>query len=142
MWYQRRLESSQTGHSRHRSSRRSQPIVGCCVQGWWGPLWIEHKPTLCEGASIPLVVAEMYPLLRELVDDVTLVSEEDVKSAIRRLALRNKLVAEGAGAESLAAALTVPLEERGKTVCIISGGSIAAELLMTILAKDPNRAPR
>ena len=107
-----------------------------------GPLWIEHKPTVCEGASIPLVVAEMYPLLRELVDDVTLVSEEDVKSAIRRLVLRNKLVAEGAGAESLAAALTVPLEERGKTVCIISGGSIAAELLMTILAKDPNRAPR
>ena len=106
-----------------------------------GPLWIEHQPTVCEGASIPLVVAEMYPLLRELVDDVALVSEEDVKSAMRRLALRNKLVAEGAGAESLAAALAAPLEERGKTVCVISGGSISAELLMTILAKDTDLVP-
>ena len=106
-----------------------------------GPLWIERQPTVCEGASIPLVVAEMYPLLRELVDDVALVSEEDVKSAVRRLALGNKLVAEGAGAESLAAALTSPLEERGKTVCVISGGSISAELLVTILAKDTDRAP-
>ncbi len=99
-----------------------------------GPLWIEHKPTVCEGASLPLVVAEMYPLLRQLVDDVALVSEEDVKSAVRRLALRNKMVAEGAGAESLAAALRAPLQERGKTVCIISGGSIGADLLMTILS--------
>ena len=91
---------------------------------------------MCEGASIPLVVAEMYHFLRKLVDDMTLVSEVDVKSAIRRQSLRNKLVAEGAGAASLAAALTGPLEERGKTVCLISGGSIAADLLMTILARD------
>ena len=104
-----------------------------------GPLWIEHRPTVCEGASIPVVVAEMYPLLRELVDDVALVPEEGVKAAIRRLALRNKLVAEGAGAESLAAALATPLQERGRTVCVISGGSISAELLMTILAEDTDR---
>lgn len=104
-----------------------------------GPLWIEHRPTVCDGASIPLVVAEMYPLLRELVDDVALVSEKSVKSAIKRLALGNKMVAEGAGAESLAAALEAPPEERGTAVCIISGGSIAAELLMTILQGDWTR---
>ena len=76
----------------------------------------------------------MYPLLRQLVDEVALVSEEDVKSAIRRLALRNHLVVEGAGAVSVAAALAMPL--RGKTVCILSGGSIDTALLRTILAND------
>ena len=100
------------------------------------PTWVEHRPTVCEGASIPLVVAEMYPLLRELLDDVCLVSEEAVKAAIKRLVLQNKLLAEGAGAESLAAAQATPAKERGKSVCVVSGGSIGVELLRTILGDD------
>ncbi len=101
-----------------------------------GPTWIEWQPTICEGVSTPLIVDQMYPLLRQLVDDVALVSEEDVKSAIRRLALRNSLVVEGAGAVSVVAALAMPLEKRGKTVCILSGGSIDTALLRAILAND------
>ena len=64
---------------------------------------------------------------------MVLVSEEQIADAIRYLALENKLVAEGAGAMSLAAALNTPVEERGKTVCVLTGGSIDAGKLAKIL---------
>ena len=100
-----------------------------------GPVWIDWKPTICEGASTPLIVDEMYPFLRQVVDEAALVSEADARAAIRRLALGNKLIAEGAGAISVAAALNEPPEKRGKTVCIVSGGSIDPELLASILTE-------
>ena len=50
-----------------------------------------------------------------------------------RLAMKNKLVTEGAGALAVAAALALPREERGKTVCILSGGSVDPGQLAEIL---------
>ena len=97
-------------------------------------LWIQSGATICDGAAVPVIVDQMYPLLREVVDDVVLIPEEAVKDAIRHLALKNKLVVEGAGALSVAAALSTPPEERGKAVCILSGGSIDAARLSKILA--------
>jgi threonine dehydratase len=102
-------------------------------------VWIEWQDTICEGASVPIIVDEMYPLLSSVVDEVVLVSEEAVKDAIRLLALRNKLVAEGAGAASVAAALAVPADQRGKSVCIVSGGSIDAEVLAAIVGPGARR---
>jgi len=58
-----------------------------------------------------------------------------IEDSIRFLALENKLVVEGSGALSLAAALQASKSERGKTVCILSGGSIDAEKLAHILEK-------
>lgn len=98
------------------------------------PVWIEWRDTICEGASVPIIVDEMLPLLTDVVDDVVLVSEEEVRWAIRYLATRQKLVAEGAGAAAVAAALKTPPEERGRTVSIVSGGSIDASLLVDILS--------
>jgi threonine dehydratase len=72
-------------------------------------------------------------LVMEVVDEVVLVSENDIKKAIRYLALENKLVTEGSGAMSLAAALNTPKEERGKTVCILTGGSIDSDKLIKII---------
>jgi threonine dehydratase len=99
-----------------------------------GPTWIEWKDTVVEGASTPVITDEMYPLLRSLVDEVVLVSEDQVKGAMRRLALRNKLVTEGAGAAARAAAFSVPVKERGVTVCVVSGGSVDEALLREVLA--------
>jgi threonine dehydratase len=75
----------------------------------------------------------MWPLLRTVVDDTVMVSEDQVKDAIRRLALDNKLVLEGAGAASVAAALAVPASERGRSVCVLSGGSIDGDKLAAIV---------
>jgi len=99
-----------------------------------GPTWVESMPTICDGTIVPLVVDEMYPLLRQVVDDVVLVSEDEVKAAIKRLLLGNKLLVEGSGAMSVAAAVATPAEQRGRTVCILSGGSIDTDKLMDIVA--------
>jgi threonine dehydratase len=99
-----------------------------------GPTWIEWQHTVVEGASTPVITDEMYPLLRSLVDEVVLVSEVQVKQAMRQLALRDKLVTEGAGAAALAAALSVPVEHRGVSVCVVSGGSVDEALLREVIA--------
>ncbi len=100
-----------------------------------GPVWIEWHETLVEGASTPVITHNMYPMLRKLIDEVVLVSESEVKAAMRRLALNDKLVTEGAGAAGLAAALKVPISQRGSSVCVVSGGSVDpvlfAELVTT-----------
>ena len=101
-----------------------------------GPTWIEWHDTIVEGASTPVITDEMYPMLRELVDHVVLVTEKEVMSAMRRLALEDKLVTEGAGAAALAAALATPVEERGRTVCVVSGGSVDRSLLGRILSQN------
>lgn len=100
------------------------------------PLWVDAKPTICDGCGAPLAFDEMYPLLRQVVDDVVLVSEDEAKAAIKVLALKNKLIVEGAGALSVAAALATPIKDRGKTACVVSGGSIDTERLLGILTDD------
>ncbi len=98
------------------------------------PSWVEAGETICDGTMVPVVVDEMYPLVSSVVDRVVLVSEADVRTAIAHLALRNKLVVEGSGAMSLAAALG---EERdGPVACILSGGSIGADRLADILTAE------
>ena len=99
------------------------------------PVSINPKPTICYGVAVPFVYEPMYPLLQKIVDDVLTVSEEKVKTAIKQLMLDNRLVVEGAGALSVAAALEMPEERRGKTACIISGGSIGKEALSAILSE-------
>ena len=89
--------------------------------------------TICDGVAVPYVTDEMFPLLRELVDDVVLVPEAEVRATIRRLAVRERIVAEGAGALALAAALAQPAAERGRTVCLVTGGNIDAADLAAIL---------
>ncbi|GAH70526.1 unnamed protein product [marine sediment metagenome] len=74
--------------------------------------------------------------MKQIVDDTVLVSEDAVKSAIRRLALRNKILVEGSGVLSVAAATGTPLSKRGKTVCILSGGSIDTRILRDIIRGD------
>lgn len=89
--------------------------------------------TFCEGVAVSFMFPEMEALLRELLDDVVTVEEEAVFAAIQQLALKNKVIAEGAGALAVAAALQTPEAERGRTVAIISGGSIDPDKLANIL---------
>jgi len=97
----------------------------------------QPKPTLSDGSAVNLSAFpnsdENLQLVKETIDEVVLVSEDQIRDAIRYLALENKLVAEGSGAMSLAAALNASKEERGKTVCILTGGSIDSEKLTKIL---------
>ncbi|MFQ5414029.1 MAG: threonine/serine dehydratase [Phycisphaerae bacterium] len=110
----------------HESLRRGEPASVAC-----------H--TMCDGVAVPYITDDVYPIARNLVDKVCLVSDNDVKAAITRLALGNRIVVEGAGALAVAAALATPPRDRGRTVCLVTGGSIDAPDLITIL-RDPAAA--
>jgi threonine dehydratase len=86
--------------------------------------WVTPSDTICDGTMVPLIVNEMYPLLREVIDEVVIVQESRVREALRELAQKNKVVAEGSGALALAGALHQDPGMRGKAVCVVSGGSI------------------
>ena len=104
----------------HESLKAGRPVEVSCQ-------------TLCDGVAVPYITDEMFPRLHALVDATRLVSEERVKAMIRALALANKLVVEGSGALALAAALAENPAERGRAVCLVTGGSIDAGKLAAIL---------
>ena len=84
---------------------------------------VEYTPTFVDGIGGPNVFPGVWELSRELLDGSLVVSPEEAADAIRLLAERNRVIAEGAGATSLAAALAGKAGA-GKVVCVISGGNI------------------
>lgn len=89
--------------------------------------------TMSDGVAVPYLTDEMYPLLREVVDEVVLVSEEATKQAIRQLALENKMIVEGAGALAAAAAMKYPAQKRGLSVAIVTGGGVDMDKFVAMM---------
>jgi threonine dehydratase len=100
------------------------------------PITVECK-TICDGVAVPYITDELFPLLHELIDDVILVSERSVRLAIRSMLLGNKMLSEPSGALALAAAQKVAPSQRGKCVCLVTGGSISFDLMLEILQETP-----
>jgi len=94
---------------------------------------IETKPSFIKSIGGPSLVPQLWPVARELIDGAETVSLEQVTDAVRLLFSRARVVAEGAGAASLAAALSSP-RAQGNVVCVISGGNIDADAYATVLA--------
>jgi threonine dehydratase len=96
------------------------------------PVAIPHDAGFVSGIGYGQVLPEMWPLARSLIDGVITVTLAQVARAIRLLAENNRIVAEGAGAVSVAAALTG--EYSGLNVCaVISGGNIDSDVFAAIL---------
>jgi len=89
--------------------------------------------TACDGVAVPYMTEEVFAVVAPLVDDAVLVSEAEVRAAMRRLALEDKLVAEPSGALAPAAAWRA--QGRGPHVAIVSGGSVEASLLAGVLGE-------
>jgi len=98
------------------------------------PVKIEYKPSFVDGIGSGSVLDEMWPIARALLDGSLVMSLNDVAEAVRILAERNRVIAEGAGATPVAAALAE--EGGGKTVCVVSGGNIDLEKLARILRRE------
>ncbi|MBB74717.1 MAG: threonine dehydratase [Planctomycetaceae bacterium] len=90
--------------------------------------------TICDGVAVPYITAEMFPLLQRLVDRIALVSEDDVRAAMRILAIGNKMVAEPSAALATAAALALPQSERGLSVCLVTGGNLNPAVFAEIVS--------
>ena len=99
------------------------------------PVTVAMQPSFISGAGAPSVLQEMWPLIQALIDDTRVVPVSGVASAIRLLAQHNHVVAEGAGAIPVAAALA-ERDSIGKTVCVVTGGNIDLEVLARILLQQ------
>jgi threonine dehydratase len=99
------------------------------------PVSIDYHASFVDGAGSKALLPAMWERARSLVADAVAVPLADVAEAVRLLATRAHVVAEGAGALGLAAALA-GRGGTGRVVCIVSGGNIDADRLATILAGD------
>lgn len=95
----------------------------------------EAAPTIADGLAggfgkLPL------ELIKERVEEIVLVTEEEIRAAVLALLESDQLVVEGAGAVGVAALLFEKVDLRGrKVVAILSGGNIDADLLFQIMAE-------
>lgn len=97
------------------------------------PVRIEPRRSFVDGIGGASVLAEMWPLASSLLDGSLLVTPEETAEAVRLLAERNGVVAEGAGATSVAAALA-GRAGGGTVACVVSGGNIGPQDLAAILS--------
>ncbi|HTK23413.1 MAG TPA: pyridoxal-phosphate dependent enzyme [Gaiella sp.] len=96
---------------------------------------VEYTASFVDGAGSKALLPAMWERARTLVDSAVALPLADVAEAVRILATRGHVVAEGAGALSLAAALAGHAGE-GRVVCIVSGGNIDPDRLAAILAGE------
>ncbi|HEU5286904.1 MAG TPA: threonine/serine dehydratase [Candidatus Limnocylindria bacterium] len=104
--------------------------------------WREHEPretervnTFADGLATRTTFAMPQAILRDMLDDFVLVSDDDLYRAMRVLLVEGHLVAEGAGAAPVAAARKIRDRLAGKTVvCWVSGGNATAASLERALA--------
>jgi threonine dehydratase len=97
------------------------------------PTEVAGTPSFVDGSGAPRLLPKMWPLAREALAGAFPVPIDDAAAAVRLLANRARVVAEGAGALSLAAALAGRVGT-GKIVCVVSGGNIDEAKLAAILA--------
>lgn len=96
------------------------------------PKTVDYVPTFIDGSGGKSILPAMWPYVRNLVSGSLVVDVEAVASAVRLLLERNRVLAEGAGALPVAAALSGKAGG-GKVVCVVSGGNLDTSKLMTIL---------
>ena len=96
------------------------------------PVKVEYTPSFVDGIGSPEVFPDMFELARDLLAGSLVAELEEVERAVRLLAGRARVVAEGAGATPLAVALS-GAAGTGRVVCVVSGGNIDAATLAGIL---------
>jgi threonine dehydratase len=106
------------------------PLVATLAAG--SPQEVDYRPSFVDGAGGRLVLPGMWPLVREVVDGALAATLDETAGAVRLLAERVRVIAEGAGALAVAAALSGRAGS-GRVACVVSGGNIDFSTLTTIL---------
>ena len=97
---------------------------------------LDHVDTFADGIAVKTPGETTFKMIEQYVDGIVTVSEDEIAAAILALMENQKLVAEGAGATPVAAALfgKLPIEGK-KTVCLISGGNIDVNILSRVITR-------
>jgi len=106
------------------------PLAASLAAG--APRTVDYRPSFVDGIGSKSVFPQMLERARAVVDGSLVSTLEEIGAALRLLAERNHVIAEGAGACSVAAALA-GRAGGGKVVCVVSGGNIDAEKLASLL---------
>jgi threonine dehydratase len=101
---------------------------------------VDYQPSFVDGIGSKTVLPQMLDRARRLIDGALVTSLEEVAAAVRLLAERNRVIAEGAGACPVACARSGQAGS-GKIVCIVSGGNIDAKKLCAILCERSEGDP-
>ena len=92
--------------------------------------------TFADGIAVKHPGDLTFDLIRKYVDDVVTVTEDEIAVAILALIEKQKLIAEGAGAVSVAAVMSDKIPEEGKNVvCLVSGGNIDVNILSRVITR-------
>ena len=113
----------------------AEPETGAALAGALAagsPVDVGYRASFVDGAGSQRVLDSMWPLIRPLVDGALAVGIGETAAAVRLMAERARVVAEGAGALALAAALSGRAGS-GRVVCVVSGGNINLGKLAEIL---------
>lgn len=99
------------------------------------PVRLDGVDTVADGLGSPMAGDLTYPLVRDHVDDVVLVEDEEIARAVSDLLVFTKLLAEPAGAAAVAALRSgrLPLEEGERVVAVVSGGNVDPDRLEELL---------
>ena len=100
------------------------------------PVTLDSVQTFADGIAVKHPGDTTFEMVREYVDEVVTVSEDEIAAAILSLIEKQKLIAEGAGAVGVAAAMfnKLPIEGK-KVVCVISGGNIDVNILSRVITR-------
>lgn len=106
------------------------PLVASLAAGT--PVAVDYQPSFVDGIGAKVVFPRMLKRAQQLIDGSLVAQLDEIRAAVRLLAERNRIIAEGAGACALACALAGKAGA-GKVVCIVSGGNIDLAKLCEIL---------
>lgn len=98
------------------------------------PVAVQTKPTIADGINVARPGDVPFEIIKDLVDEVVTVTDDDIARALLVLLERAKVVVEPAGAVGVAAILAGKIRSTGKTVTVLSGGNIDPLLLQRIVA--------
>jgi threonine dehydratase len=98
------------------------------------PQTVDYQPSWVDGIGSKSVFANMLVMAQELLDGSFTASLDEIAAAVRLMAERNRVIAEGAGATALAVAMSGKAGS-GRIACVVSGGNIDAAKLTKILSE-------
>ena len=102
------------------------------------PVEVEELPTLADslGGGIGLDNRWTFDIVREFVDELIELSEEEIAEGIRHAYFNEQIIIEGAGAVGIAALLAGKTKPRGKTIVLLSGKNIDMQLHQKIISRE------
>ena len=110
------------------------PVAATLAAG--KPTAVEYTPSFVDGSGSRELIPRVWEQASQLLDGAFALPLDEVAAAVRLVAERARVIAEGAGALAVATALSGRLEGARKVVCIVSGGNIDPAVLSRILVGE------